>query len=121
MPRAAAAGAPFECAKCGRPADSEYLFFDAVSRHTLFGGHCAVGLSAIRIALGPPRTTLVRALTRLDETFVVFALSLAEADVGRWCRLHPCVAADMCHGRGIIHCVLSVLRTVLLSTRSPAY
>ena len=38
MPLAAAAGAPDECPKCGCQADSEYLLFDAVSRHTLFGG-----------------------------------------------------------------------------------
>ena len=40
MPMAAAADAPRECTVCGRQADtaSEYLFFDAVLRHTLFGG-----------------------------------------------------------------------------------
>ena len=108
MPLAAAAGAPHECTKCRCQADSEYLLFDAVTTHLV--RWCAVGN---RVACGSHRITLVRALTRLGETFGAFALSLAEADVGRWCQLHQCVAADMCHGRGIIHCVLSVLRTVL--------
>ena len=37
-PMAAAAGALHECTKCRFQADSEYLLFDAVSRHALFGG-----------------------------------------------------------------------------------
>ena len=61
MPMASAAGAPCECDKCGHPADSEYLFFDAESRHTLMSVVlcCGVSFFANRDACGPRSTALV--------------------------------------------------------------
>jgi hypothetical protein len=74
---------------------------------------CGCGLSANRIARACHRTTLVRALTRLGETFGVFALCLVEADVADGAH----VTEGMCRGRGRVYCEHpSVLRAVLLRT-----